>query len=106
MVGYDKYNTVYNRHDGKSGVPNLDAETSIFYTLVGFVNNKKMVAMAENDSIPSVYNLQVEHCAWLYFCPWYGEFILDERNNAKSDLKELYTSDYCITLEDLPFKKE
>ena len=105
MVGYDKYNTVYNRHDGKTSGPNLDAETPIFYTLVKFINNKKMIAMAENDSIPSVKNLEIEHAAWLYFCPWYGEYILDEKNNAKSDLKEMYTSEYCITLDDLPFSK-
>ena len=101
MVGYDKYNTVYNRHDGKTSGPNLDSESEIFYTLVKFVDNKKMVAMAENDSIPSVYNLIIEHAAWLYFCPWYGEFILDEKNNAKADLKELYTHEYCITLDDV-----
>ena len=33
-------------------------------------------------------------------------FFLEEKNNAKSDLKEIYKSDYCITLEDLPFKKK
>ena len=106
MVGYDKYNTVYNRHDGKTSGPNLDSEKNIFYDLVKFVDNKKMVAMAENDSIPSLKNLVDDKAAWLYFCPWYGEFILDEKNNAKSDLKELYTSDYCITLDDLPFLKK
>ena len=106
LVGYDKYNVVYNRHDGKTSGPNLDAETPIFYTLVNFVKNKKMISLAENDSIPSVDNLVVEHAAWLYFCPWYGEFIMDEKNNAKSDLKELYNNEYCITLEDLPFLKK
>ena len=61
-----------------------------------------MVALAENDSIPSLNNLKVEHAAWLYFNPWYGDFILNENNNAKSDVKEIYTSQYCIGLEDLP----
>ena len=65
-----------------------------------------MIALAENDSIPSVDNLVVEHAAWLYFCPWYGEFVMDEKNNAKSDLKALYNNEYCITLEDLPFLKK
>ena len=102
IVGYDKYNTQYNRHDGKSNGPNLDAETSIFYTLVNFVNNKKMVAMAENDSIPGLDNLIIEKCAWLYFCPWYGEHILDSNKNDPKDLKILYQSDYCITLDELP----
>ena len=40
MIGYDKYNTVFNRHDGKTSGPNLDTETSIFYTLVNFVENQ------------------------------------------------------------------
>ena len=106
IVGYDKYNTVYNRHDGKTSGPNLDAESTIFYTLVKFVENKKMIAMAENDSIPGVNNLIVEHAAWLYFCPWYGEHLLEEKNNAKSDLKKLYNNKYCITLDDLPSNKE
>ena len=71
-----------------------------------FVNNKKMIAMSENDSIPSLNNLIVEHAAWLYFSTWYGTLILDEKINNKSDLKEIYNSEYCITLEDLPFLKK
>ena len=58
--------------------------------------------MAENDSIPSYYNLVVEHSAWLYFCPWYGEYLMDKKNNDPDDLVELYQSDYCITLDELP----
>ena len=65
-----------------------------------------MISLAENDSIPSVKNLVAEHAAWLYFCPWYGENLMDEKKNAKSDLKEIYTNEYCITLEDLPFLKK
>ena len=102
MVGYDKYNTVYNRHDGKTFGPNLDAESAIFYTLVNFVDNKKLVAMAENDSIPGLDNLLIERSAWLYFCPWYGEHILDSEKNDPEDLKTIYQSDYCVTLDELP----
>lgn len=104
IVGYDKYNTEYNRHDGNpsNSGPNLDAETSIFYTLVDFVNNNKMVSMAENDTVPSLKNLEVEHAAWLYFCPWYGEHLMDAKKNNPDDLKEMYQSDYCITLDELP----
>jgi len=105
IVGYDKYNVVYNRHDGKTSGPNLDAETQIFYALVKSIGNKKMVAMAENDSIPGVNNLITEKAGWLYFLPWYGENLMDEGNNSKEDLKEIYTNEYCITLDELPFKK-
>ena len=106
IVAFDKYNTVYNRHDGKTSGPNLDAETGIFYKLFGYVDGKKMVAMAENDSIPSLTNMQVEHANWLYFCPWYdsgdARFVTGENYQDKDEVKKLYNSDYCLTLDELP----
>ena len=102
IVGYDKYNTVYNRYDGLSGVPNEDAITSIFYQLVDLTDGTKMVAMTENDTIPSVKNLTEEKSAWLYFCPWYGEHLMSSSFNYSETLIELYQSDYVITLDELP----
>ena len=102
IIGYDKYNMEYKRHDGKINKPNLDAESEIFYNLVKMVNNKKMIAMTENDSIPSLNNLKFEKSGWLYFCSWYGEYILDKSINDPEDLKILYQSDYCVTLDELP----
>ena len=55
IIGYDKYNVEHNRNDGKASGPNLDAESNIFYALVRSGENKKMVALAENDSIPSLH---------------------------------------------------
>ncbi|OAX48114.1 Endoglucanase Z [Paenibacillus sp. AD87] len=102
IVGYDKYNTIYNRTDGLSGVPNEDAITSIFYQLVDLTGGKKMVAMTENDTIPSVQNLTEEKSGWLYFCPWYGEHLMSSAFNYPATLKTLYQSDYVITLDELP----
>lgn len=102
IVGYDKYNTVYNRYDGLSGVPNEDAITTIFYQLVDLTSGKKMVAMTENDTIPSLQNLTEEKSGWLYFCPWYGEYLMSSANNYPKTLKELYQSNYVITLDELP----
>lgn len=102
IVGYDKYNTIYNRYDGLSGVPNEDAITSIFYQLVDLTDGTKMVAMTENDTIPSVKNLTEEKSAWLYFCPWYGEHLMSSAFNYQETLIELYQSDYVITLDELP----
>ena len=102
IVGYDKYNTEYHRHDGNTTGPNEDAESSIFYTLVDYVNNGKMVSMPENDTIPSLGNLTIEKAYWLYFCPWYGEHILSSNKNNPDTVKELYQSDLVITLDELP----
>lgn len=102
IVGYDKYNTIYNRYDGLSGVPNEDAITTIFYQLVDLTNGTKMVAMTENDTIPSVQNLTEEKAGWLYFCPWYGEHLMSSAFNYPETLTKLYQSDYVITLDELP----
>nr|WP_324603658.1 glycosyl hydrolase [Paenibacillus curdlanolyticus] len=102
MVGYDKYNTVYNRYDGLSGVPNEDAITSTFYQLVDLTNGTKLVAMTENDTVPSLQNLTEEKSGWLYFLPWYGEHLMSSAFNFPATLTTLYQSDYVITLDELP----
>ena len=106
IVAFDKYNTQYNRHDGKTEGPNLDAEAGIFYKIHGYVKGNKMVAMAENDSVPSMANMKVEHADWLYFCPWYDTpetpFVSGTKYQDHDELKALYNSDYCITLDELP----
>lgn len=95
MVGYDKYNA-------KDGLPNGSAITSTFYNLVKSTGGKKLVTMSENDTIPQVSNLINEKAAWLYFCPWYGWYLTGEQNNPVSWLTEIYKSEYCITLDELP----
>ncbi len=107
IVGYDKYNTQYNRHDGNTSGPNLDAESGIFWKLYNTVKGNKMVSMPENDTIPSLDNIQIEEAGWLYFCPWYDEesspkFISGSDYQDIDELKKIYTSDYCITLSELP----
>ncbi|MDY4413748.1 MAG: glycosyl hydrolase [Ruminococcus sp.] len=102
IVAYDKYNVDYNRDDGLTSGPNLSAISAIYNYLVELTDGKKMVAMSENDTIPSVDNLTVENAGWLYFCPWYGEHLMSERYQDADNLKEIYNSDYCITLDELP----
>lgn len=95
LVGYDKYNA-------KDGLPNLSSISSTFYSLVQSTDGEKMVAMTENDTIPSLENLLKDKAAWLYFCPWYMNYLTSEQNNPVDNLVEIYQSDYCITLDELP----
>jgi len=99
MIGYDKYNAA-------DGQPNLSSIASTFYSLVQSTDGEKMVAMTENDSIPSLENLQNDKAAWLYFCPWYMNYLTSEQNNPVKNLIEIYKSDYCITLDELPDLKK
>ena len=107
IVGYDKYNTTYNRHDGLTSGPNEDAESAIFYKLRDYVDGNKMVSMPENDTVPSLTNLQVEEAGWLYFCIWYdndgdSNFVSSDSYQNADTLTEMYQSEYCITLGELP----
>ncbi|HOQ36557.1 MAG TPA: glycosyl hydrolase [Acetivibrio sp.] len=95
IVGYDKYNA-------KDGLPNGSAISSTFYNLVKLTGGKKLVTMSENDTIPRVSNLINENAGWLYFCPWYGWWLTGEQNNPVDWLVEMYQSEYCITLDELP----
>jgi len=100
LIAYDKYNCKDSHNDS--------AISSTFYTIMQKFSSKKMVAMAENDSIPKLSKLIEEKAGWLYFCPWYDggsdntNFVTNEFFNRKKDLIEMYQSDYCITLDELP----
>lgn len=108
IVAYDKYNCTDWSTGNAVLTHNDSAISSTFYSIMQKYNCKKMVAMAENDSIPTLNNLVSEKAGWLYFCPWYDggsestNFLTNELFNKKDDLKEMYTSDYCITLDELP----
>ncbi|MDE6678139.1 MAG: beta-mannosidase [Ruminococcus sp.] len=108
IVAYDKYNVEYNRGDGKNSGPNLIAISSKFDYLFKLTNGKKMVAMAENDTVPAMDNMLVEDANWLYFCPWYdggedgGTAFLGEAYQDHEELTKMYQSEYCITLDELP----
>lgn len=106
MVGFDKYDTIYNRHDGLTSGPNEDCNSGVFWSLVDFTGNNKLVAMPENSTIPSVKNMTVEHANWLYFCTWYDDeqerFLSGDNYNNADTVKETYQSEYCLTLDEMP----
>ena len=102
IVAYDKYNCEYGRDDGLSGGPCLSAIAGIYNYLVDLTKGTKMVAMSENDTIPSLDNLTIENAAWLYFCPWYGEFLMSENKQDFDELNKIYNSEYCLTLDEMP----
>lgn len=98
IIGYDKYNaTNWSTHTTS---PNESAISSTFYGLIKMYDNTKMIAMMENDTIPSVQNMTEEGAYWLYFMPWYGEHLMDSNYNNPNTLTEVYQSDLVITLDE------
>ena len=102
IVAYDKYNVENNRDDGLSSGPNVSAISRIFNYLYNLVDGGKMLAISECDTVPTVENMTVEDAGWLYFCPCYGDYLMSERYQDPEILSEIYNSDYCITLDELP----
>lgn len=101
IVGYDKYNAT----NYSTGVvsPNESSISGIFYNLVEmYSQHGNPIAMMENDTVPSLEALTSEKAGWLYFLPWYAEHLMDSRFNNPDTLAEVYKSDYCITLSELP----
>jgi mannan endo-1,4-beta-mannosidase len=108
IIAYDKYNCT-DWSTGSAVLNHNDSAISgTFYNIMEKYGSTKMVAMAENDSIPTLSNLVTEKAGWLYFCPWYDggsdstNFLTNEVFNRQEDLIEIYQSDYCITLDELP----
>jgi hypothetical protein len=95
IVAYDKY-------EGSPTTWKTSAATTIFLTLVNDTKDTKMVAMSENDVIPDIKNITNEGAWWLYFCPWYGDFLMSATNNDPVLLKTIYNSPSVITLDELP----
>ena len=95
IVAYDKY-------EGSPYTWKTGAATTAFLTLVNYTNDTKMVAMSENDIIPDIKNIENEGAWWLYFCPWYGDFLMSATNNDPTLLKTIYNSQSVITLDELP----
>lgn len=95
IVAYDKY-------EGSPSTWKTSAATTVFLALVNYTNDKKMVAMTENDVIPDIKNIVNEGAWWLYFCPWYGDFLTNPNTNDPTLLKTIYNSDKVITLDELP----
>ncbi len=110
IIGYDKYSCVKYLAENNwqaSYVHDDGSYSSTFYSIMEKYDSKKMVSMAENDSFSTVGNLTEDKAGWLYFCTWYDgggktDFLSDPIFNTKEDTIEMYQSDYCITLDELP----
>lgn len=114
IIGYDKYSCT----DWSTGSPvlyhNDSSYASTFYGIMEKYGSNKMVAMAENDSFSTLENITNDKAGWLYFCTWYDggtdsygnsvDFLSDPIFNTAEDTKNMYQSEYCITLDELDRK--
>ena len=82
-------------------------QTSKFRQAVAYGSKNKITALSENGCIFDIDQAVGVNCMWSWFCTWSGEFILNgssysEQYTEKSILKKAYTSNYVLTLDELP----
>jgi mannan endo-1,4-beta-mannosidase len=99
----DDYADIIGRDFYFEGDPREKNHSSLlgeFETLKNVFGTNKMIALAENGSIPYPENIQIDNANWLYFMPWYGEYVRND--NTAADWHLIMNDDYIITLEDMP----
>lgn len=57
----------------------------------------------ECGTIPTEEELKAGDTEWLFFMTWHTDYLTDEKNNSKNSLRQIYNSEYFITLDELPF---
>jgi Beta-mannanase len=73
-----------------------------FEKLKGLFGTTKMIALAENGSVPYPENLKADGASWSYFMPWYGKYTNSSKHNVASDWNKIMNDSYVITLEGMP----
>lgn len=78
-----------------------DGANNDLYNMVKRVAADGMpITFHECGKIPTADELKADSTKWLYFMTWHTEYLTDRNSDAL--LKEVYTSDYFITLDELP----
>ena len=83
------------------------ASAAKFSEILDYSGGKKMIALSENGVVFDIDNAVAAGTKWAWFDTWNGSFIT--KNGQFSDeyteadiLKKTYTSEYVITLDELP----
>ena len=56
----------------------------------------------ECGTIPTEAEMDADNAPWLMFMVWHTDFLTDGKSNTVESLKEIYESEYFITLDELP----
>lgn len=69
--------------------------------LLNLTSHKKLVALTENGPIPDPDLLFEYESYFVWFMPWFGDFVFNEEFNSKEHLKKVYNHEKVITLDKL-----
>lgn len=69
--------------------------------LLRLTSQQKLVALTENGPIPDPDLLFEYESYFLWFMPWFGDFVFNEEFNSKEYLRKVYNHEKVITLDKL-----
>lgn len=86
------------------------SQASKFFEAKNYTAAKKMVVLSENGCIPDIDLCRRDGAMWGFFAVWNGEFIktgsmkseISEEYTKLDIIKKMYTSEYAITLDEVP----
>jgi mannan endo-1,4-beta-mannosidase len=100
----DEYVDIVGRDIYKDG--DHTSQLSEFTALNTKYGNKKMITLSETGSFPDPDNLVKDKAAWSWFMPWYGDYTKNSKYNSLDLWKKAFSSDYVITLDEMPPLKQ
>ena len=69
-----------------------------YETLRKETTTTKVAALAELGYMPDIHMLEKSRIPWAYYMTWSKEFCIGEQYNSEITLKDMYQSDYAVTL--------
>lgn len=93
--------------------PQLDR----FLKAKSYTSAEKLITLSETGVIPDIDRCFSEGAPWLWCCPWYGNFVLEEtadgrdfcyseKNTPLEVIRKLYSDPRAVTLDNLPDFRE
>jgi mannan endo-1,4-beta-mannosidase len=99
----DAYVDIVGRDMYKKG--DHTSQIDEFNSLNALYSKKKMIAYTECGSMPDVSNLIADKASWLWFMTWNGDYTRSAEYNPLDLWKKMFSSDYVITLDEMPSLK-
>ena len=76
-----------------------------FNKVKAIVDNHKMIALSECGGIPDPDLMFQKGDTWLWFMPWYGAHIRDDKHNGAEYMKKVMSNSNVITRDQMPSLK-
>ncbi len=88
---------------------NYESRGNLFYNLLSYTENNKLLALAETGTYIDPDLMQKDSSIWLFYALWNGEFILTEDRNELSSAynsiemtEYIFSNEKIITYNELP----